>query len=142
MDSGRFESVLKPYKFHQVMRSLFVPLRLATDARKLEFITELDTTIDEVGIVQVCRFTCLPPLQVAWQALCEATGVSDDVIKQRLKGSPSEDGIVVGDETRLRQIITNLARSVVASVRDCYHSEFPQQCMQVHPCWWPTHDHD
>ena len=55
MDSGRFESVLKPYKFHQVMRSLFVPLRLATDARKLEFITELDTTIDEVCIVQVCR---------------------------------------------------------------------------------------
>ena len=48
MDSGRFESVLKPYKFHQVMRSLFVPLRLATDARRLEFITDLDTTIDDV----------------------------------------------------------------------------------------------
>ena len=48
MDSGRFESVLKPYKFHQVMRSLFVPLRLATDARRLEFITDLDKSIDEV----------------------------------------------------------------------------------------------
>ncbi len=51
MDSGRFESVLKPYKFHQVMRSLFVPLRLATDARRLEFITDLDTSIDDVSFI-------------------------------------------------------------------------------------------
>jgi osomolarity two-component system sensor histidine kinase SLN1 len=36
MDSGRFESVSKPYAFHQVMRSMFVPLRLATNARKLK----------------------------------------------------------------------------------------------------------
>ena len=92
MDSGRFESVLKPYKFHQVMRSLFVPLRLATDARKLQFITDLDMSIDDV----------------ARRALYEATGESEDVIKARLK--TAEDGIVVGDETRLRQIITNLAR--------------------------------
>lgn len=48
MDSGRFESVLKPYKFHQVLRSLFVPLQLATDARRLHFITDLDNNIDEV----------------------------------------------------------------------------------------------
>ena len=54
MDSGRFESVLKPYKFHQVMRSLFVPLRLATDARKLEFVTDLDTTIDDVRTLGFC----------------------------------------------------------------------------------------
>lgn len=38
----------KPYGFHQVMKSLFVPLRLATDARGLEFVTELDPNIDEV----------------------------------------------------------------------------------------------
>jgi osomolarity two-component system sensor histidine kinase SLN1 len=36
MDAGRFESVSKPYAFHQVLRSLFVPLRMATDARQLE----------------------------------------------------------------------------------------------------------
>jgi osomolarity two-component system sensor histidine kinase SLN1 len=36
MDSGRFESVSKPFAFHQVMQSMFVPLRLATDARKLK----------------------------------------------------------------------------------------------------------
>ncbi|TFY68845.1 hypothetical protein EVJ58_g762 [Rhodofomes roseus] len=93
MDSGRFESVLKPYSFHQVMRSMFVPLRLATDARGLEFVTDLDRNIDEV----------------ARRALHEALGESPDVVESRLKDTLGEDGIVVGDETRLRQIITNLA---------------------------------
>ena len=67
MDSGKFESasrvrvssvianvmcfnptLSKPYAFHQVMRSLFIPLRLATDARGLELVTELDSSIDQV----------------------------------------------------------------------------------------------
>lgn len=65
MDSGKFESLSKvgnhhiwifaategpkPYVFHQVMRSLFTPLRLDTDSRNLEFVTSLDPTIDEVS---------------------------------------------------------------------------------------------
>ncbi|KAI0831876.1 hypothetical protein BC628DRAFT_1407464 [Trametes gibbosa] len=93
MDSGRFESVLKPYKFHQVLRSLFVPLQLATDARRLQFITDLDSSIDEI----------------ARRALYEAMDESEETIVHRLQEKPDEDGIVVGDETRLRQIITNLA---------------------------------
>ncbi|EKM50685.1 uncharacterized protein PHACADRAFT_152889 [Phanerochaete carnosa HHB-10118-sp] len=91
MDSGRFESVLKPYAFHKVMRSLFVPLQLATDARSLHFVTELDKSIDDV----------------ARRALYEAMGLSEEEIVKRL--DLDEDGILVGDETRLRQIITNLA---------------------------------
>ncbi|KAH9945766.1 hypothetical protein B0H21DRAFT_693809 [Amylocystis lapponica] len=93
MDSGRFESVLKPYAFHQVMRSMFVPLRMATDARGLEFTTDMDPKIDEV----------------ARRALCKAMGDTDAAIAQRLEDHPAETGIVVGDETRLRQVITNLA---------------------------------
>jgi hypothetical protein len=64
MDSGRFESVSKPYSFHQVMRGLFVPLRLATDARQLELVTDLDPCIDKVGLptFQDIFFSCpLPP---------------------------------------------------------------------------------
>ncbi|KAI1791886.1 hypothetical protein LXA43DRAFT_888392 [Ganoderma leucocontextum] len=93
MDSGRFESVLKPYKFHQVMRSLFVPLRMATDARRLEFVTDLDHAIDDV----------------ARRALYETMAEPEDEIASKLREHPDEYGIVVGDETRLRQIITNLA---------------------------------
>jgi hypothetical protein len=48
MDSGRFESVHKPYAFHQVMKAILVPLKIATDARGLELVTELDRTIDWV----------------------------------------------------------------------------------------------
>lgn len=93
MDSGRFESVLKPYAFHKVMRSLFVPLQLATSARGLTFIADLDKSIDEV----------------ARRALYESIeALSDHDIQKRM--ALDEDGIVVGDETRLRQIITNLAR--------------------------------
>lgn len=49
MDSGRFEILSKPYAFHAVMRTLLIPLRMATDARNLELATHLDKTIDEVG---------------------------------------------------------------------------------------------
>jgi osomolarity two-component system, sensor histidine kinase SLN1 len=78
------------------MRSLFVPLRLATNARRLEFVTVLDANIDKVSR----------------RALYEAQGESADMIARQLSENPDEDGIVVGDETRLRQIITNLARCV------------------------------
>ena len=44
----------------------------------------------------------------------EALGQGEEEVKQRLKMLPAEDGIVVGDETRLRQIITNLARFVLS----------------------------
>jgi osomolarity two-component system, sensor histidine kinase SLN1 len=93
MDSGRFESVLKPYAFHKVMRSLFVPLQLATNARGLTFVTDLDKSIDEVA-------------RRALYESIEALGEHD--IQKRM--ALDEDGFVVGDETRLRQIITNLAR--------------------------------
>lgn len=82
-----------------MLRSLFIPLKLATDARGLEFVTNLDMTIDEV----------------ARRTLYEALGESRDAITKRLGDDPDEDGIVVGDETRLRQIITNLARFAISA---------------------------
>ena len=71
-----------------------MPLKLATDARGLEFETDLDHAIDDK----------------ARRALFEAIGMVEDDIGKKLGECPEEDGIVVGDETRLRQIVTNLAR--------------------------------
>ena len=49
--------------------------------------------------------------QVARQAAYEAIGgESMDSIEKHIEEHPDVDGIVTGDETRLRQIITNLAR--------------------------------
>ncbi|KAJ7255454.1 hypothetical protein B0H12DRAFT_533227 [Mycena haematopus] len=96
MDSGRLESLSRPYAFHKVLRSLFIPLRLAADARKLEFVTDLDMRIDEV----------------ARRAAYQYMEASPEAIAQHLLDQPSGEGVVgmvVGDETRLRQIITNLA---------------------------------
>ena len=75
MDSGLLESVsmvskvgipydiilvlkwrfLQPYALHSVMKSMFVPLRLATDARGLRFVTELDKSIDLVSLKVLYR---------------------------------------------------------------------------------------
>jgi osomolarity two-component system, sensor histidine kinase SLN1 len=116
MDSGRFESVSKPYSFHQVMRGLFVPLRLATDARQLELETDLDPCIDKVrhsppypdwwilsfSFVPYASFDCT--MQVARHAAHVARGLDTEKALEQ-----DGDGLVVGDETRLMQIITNLA---------------------------------
>lgn len=103
MDSGRFEILFKPYAFHAVIRTLFVPLRMATDARNLELVTHLDKTIDEVGCARVTLNHRLIS-QVACYAACKATEEDPNVM------SGEEDGVVLGDALRLRQIINNLAR--------------------------------
>ena len=48
--------------------------------------------------------------QIARQAAYEAIGESMDSIEKHIAEHPDVDGVVTGDETRLRQIITNLAR--------------------------------
>ncbi|KAH7335379.1 hypothetical protein B0J17DRAFT_669914 [Rhizoctonia solani] len=95
MDSGRFESVSKPYAFHTVMRSMLVPLRLAADARGLELISEFDPAIDDT---------------------IRRANHSDEVKRGLNQGSgdnqnnfEDDEAYVLGDEMRLRQIITNLA---------------------------------
>lgn len=40
----------------------------------------------------------------------EALVENKEAIRDHIKNYPDVDGMVVGDETRLRQIITNLAR--------------------------------
>jgi signal transduction histidine kinase len=50
--------------------------------------------------------------QVARQAAYQAIGEGMESIEKHIEENPDVDGMVTGDETRLRQIITNLARSV------------------------------
>ncbi|KAG8924228.1 hypothetical protein FRC00_005369 [Tulasnella sp. 408] len=94
MDSGRFESVAKPYAFHKVIKGMLVPLRMSAQARGQELFTELDSQIDVM----------------ARTALYRAKGMSEERIAQLLQDGDDEDsGLIVGDEHRLRQVVTNLA---------------------------------
>ncbi|KAJ3994080.1 hypothetical protein F5050DRAFT_1576353 [Lentinula boryana] len=93
LDSGQFELVSKPYAFHQTIRSLFIPLQMATAQKGLTLHTQLDPDIDKV----------------ARRAAYRAMGEREDVIERHLKEHPDVDGVVVGDEARFRQIITNFA---------------------------------
>ncbi|KAG8851507.1 hypothetical protein FRB96_009180 [Tulasnella sp. 330] len=93
MDSGRFESVAKPYSFHKIVKSMLGPLHLAADARGQHLQIDLDPLVDEI----------------ARRALYKANGDSNDVIEKKMAcGEDEESGMVVGDEHRLRQIVTNL----------------------------------
>ena len=51
--------------------------------------------------------------QIARQAAYEAMDESMASIEKHIEEHPDVDGVVTGDETRLRQIITNLARRVI-----------------------------
>jgi len=72
------------------MKSLFAPLRLDTDSHQLQFETHLDPAIDEVTS----------------RAFLAALGQNEAEIEKTVH---NYEGVVVGDEMRLRQVITNLA---------------------------------
>lgn len=79
---------------------MLVPLQLAVNARGLELDVELDKRIDIV----------------ARRAAYAAQGHDEAWIGKQLRENPDEGGLVVGDEMRLRQVLTNLARSVFDSI--------------------------
>ncbi|GAA5940056.1 uncharacterized protein JCM15063_001687 [Sporobolomyces koalae] len=85
MERGGFSSVSRPFSLHNLMRSIFVPLRLDVSNRGLELETSLDTRVDELAL----------------KAAYPGEGGILGIVKEG-------DGMVMGDEMRLRQIIGNL----------------------------------
>ncbi|KAL5476820.1 hypothetical protein ACEPAI_3006 [Sanghuangporus weigelae] len=92
LDSGRFSTVKTPYNLHQTIRSILVPLGLAANARGLTLTDDLDKNID----------------RIARRAALAANGADVATIASELAKS-DEEGLVLGDEMRLRQVINNLA---------------------------------
>ncbi|KAK4056812.1 hypothetical protein OIO90_002061 [Microbotryomycetes sp. JL221] len=82
MERGGFLSVSRPFSFHQVIQSIFTPLRIDTVARGLSLETVLDPRIDDVA-----KKAALPD--------------EDSVTREG-------DGWMMGDEMRLRQVVNNL----------------------------------
>ena len=58
-------------------------------------------------------FNAQTNIQIARKVAYETLGEAKDAIRNHIRDYPEVDGVVVGDETRLRQIITNLARYVI-----------------------------
>ncbi|GAA5837911.1 hypothetical protein JCM9279_004065 [Rhodotorula babjevae] len=83
MERGGFSSVSRPFSLHNVMRSIFVPLRLDAASRGLQLDTSLDLRVDQLAV------------------RAAEIGPGDESTEEG-------DGFVMGDEMRLRQILANL----------------------------------
>ncbi|GAA5990830.1 hypothetical protein JCM10908_000037 [Rhodotorula pacifica] len=84
MERGGFSSVQRPFSLHKVMQSIVIPLRLDAAARGLVLEPSFDKRVDEVAV--------------------KAAYPDEDISDVR-----EGEGVVIGDEVRLRQIIGNLA---------------------------------
>lgn len=114
MDSGRFESVSKPYAFHKVIKGMLVPLQLVANARGLHLIIELDEQIDKVAKLMLSKARA--EVAAKNKGTSEKTyvvgseGVTMTFGGTAIGNVDDEIALVVGDEHRLRQIVTNLTR--------------------------------
>ncbi|GAA6027725.1 hypothetical protein JCM8097_008002 [Rhodosporidiobolus ruineniae] len=85
MERGGFSSVSRPFSLHNVMNSIFVPLRLDAAARGLTLHTNLDPLIDRLAT--------------------QAAFPEEDIDASEVREG---DGRCMGDEMRLRQVVGNL----------------------------------
>ncbi|CAE6529714.1 unnamed protein product [Rhizoctonia solani] len=112
MDSGRFETVSKPFAFHAVIRSMLVPLGLGASAKGLQLIVELDDEIDVQARLAAYRAQ-LRDVDLTHGEKYVPTETTrrrqEEWLAQRMEEGSEEDGIVMGDEMRMRQVVTNLA---------------------------------
>lgn len=73
---------------------------------------DLDPKIEEVCLQLLGLISVITSLQAARKASYRALGLGEDAIAKHMAEYPNVPGIVVGDEARLRQVVSNLATSV------------------------------
>ncbi|EJU04543.1 hypothetical protein DACRYDRAFT_113942 [Dacryopinax primogenitus] len=79
MDSGRFESSPRPFPLHRAINSMLGNIRVATTAKHINLVVDLDESIDQLSDAEIGE-------RHLW---------------------------IVGDEIRLRQVVTNLASNAI-----------------------------
>lgn len=116
IDAGKFEIVERPYQFHYVIRTTLESARMASDRKD----QRLEMVLDEVRNSFYNHFQIL--ISVAGQDIdlearrrgARLEGRTEDEIADIMNRNEGHDrnGMVLGDETRLTQILTNLVKCV------------------------------
>ncbi|KAF9510024.1 hypothetical protein BS47DRAFT_1364825 [Hydnum rufescens UP504] len=91
MDAGRLTCVDNPYNLHKAIRGTLPGAYIAAESRGIQISVDFDDRVD----------------LVARRAMYLEQGMSDEEIHKRL-GEKHDDAVMVGDEMRLRQVLTNL----------------------------------
>lgn len=93
------------------MRTLTKTVEVMTIAKHLEFTVNLDPEIDKVrdSLLSIIKASARPR-QAARHAAYKTMGQPEEAIAQYIQTTPDIEGVVVGDEARLSQIIHNFAR--------------------------------
>jgi osomolarity two-component system, sensor histidine kinase SLN1 len=91
MDAGRLTCVENPYNLHKAIRGTLPGAYIVAESRGIQISVDFDDRVD----------------LVARRAMYLEQGMSDEEIHKRL-GEKLDDAVMVGDEMRLRQVLTNL----------------------------------
>jgi signal transduction histidine kinase len=98
MDAGRLSTVERPFRFHTSLKSMLPGARIVAESRGLELIHDFDPNIDII----------------ARRTMLAATGLSEAEIQNRsADAEQADDGVLSGDEMRIRQVVTNLLSNAI-----------------------------